>query len=241
MNINREDGDVDYLTRVPSGRGFNPNAVYESRDLATYGARLSWNTDHYELRYRNGDSATFLPCVAAGSHCYWTSYHDAKATMNFDRRPDESLRQITATDHQGIEFEIDDQQRTTKAAATDGTSVSYEYDAAGCLSRVVRADGQITFYKYDPDHRMTAVSVARQAGASPETILANEYDSQGRITRQTLAGGTYQIEYGPLINNYASRLKFTTPTGEQLDIVEHADKDEYIVRSAHVQFPFKQH
>jgi YD repeat-containing protein len=237
LDINHEDGTFDYFGRIPPGRGFSPAAVYESRDDSMYGARLTWDADHYKLQYRDGTWATFLPCTGAGTHCYWIGYQDAKGpSLHFDRGPNQELRQLTAGDNQGITFQSDNQQRTVEARGTNGAHVSYKYDAAGCLAEVHRADGQVTFYEYDPAHRMTSMSVATRPGAAPETILANEYDSEGRVITQTLAGvGLYKIQYLAVTGGYSSQLRITTPEGEVLNVS--VGQHSYVVRSTHVRFP----
>jgi YD repeat-containing protein len=234
-HINYEDGDFSFLGRTDPGRGFSPGAVYESHDSESYGAQLKWVTDHYKLDYRDGSWSTFLPCDSTHMFCYWTGYQDANGNLlRFDRGPNRELRQITASDKQGIDFQLDDRRRTIKAKATDGSQVSYEYDAAGNLARVHRADGQETLYEYDPAHHMTSMSVIRRAGAKPEVVLTNKYDSRGWLITQTFTGiGTFQIEYVTAAGDYSSHVKVTTPAGDVLRI--NIGRNRYVARSQHVQ------
>ncbi len=235
IHINYEDGDVDYLKRLTPGQGFSASAVYESHSFPMYGAQLIWAGDHYKLEYRDGAWSTFLPC-GNPVDCYWTGYQDSQGnSLRFDRGPNRELRQLTASDNQGITFQLDDHHRTTKAEASDGSQVSYEYDAAGCLARVHRADGQETWYEYDPAHRMTSISVISGPGASREAILKNEYDSRGRVITQTLKGiGSFHIEYLATTGGYSSQVKVTTPAGDVLSIS--IGENRYVARSQHVQF-----
>ncbi|HEY2913922.1 MAG TPA: hypothetical protein VGK21_11225 [Candidatus Angelobacter sp.] len=236
LDILREDGATNFLARNPSGRGFNPAAVYVSSDYETYGAQLTWETNHFKLKYRDGSWSTFLPCNAT-TRCYWSGYEDSHgSSLKFDRGPHQELLQLTASDNQGISFRADDQQRTTEARATSGRVVSYEYDSAGCLARVHRADGQETLYEYDPAHHMTSMSVIRSPGAEQEVILKNEYDSRGRVITQTLKGiGSFRIQYVATNGRYNFQVKVTTPAGDVLDI--RIGTDLYVVRSQQVQFP----
>ncbi|HEY2169763.1 MAG TPA: hypothetical protein VGJ30_09075 [Candidatus Angelobacter sp.] len=236
IHINHEDGDIDFLKRLTPGRGFDPSAVYESHSYPIYGAQLTWAGDHYKLQYRDGAWSTFLPCDNP-MYCYWTSYQDAQGnSLRFDRGPNRELRQLTASDNQGVTFQLDEQRRTTKAEATDGSRVSYEYDPAGCLARVHRADGQETLYEYDQAHHMTSVSVISRPGAPQETILKNEYDSRGRVITQTLKSvGSFHIEYVSNTVGHSSRVKLTTPADDVLDIS--IGSNSYVARSQHVQFP----
>ncbi|HEV8492022.1 MAG TPA: RHS repeat domain-containing protein, partial [Candidatus Angelobacter sp.] len=237
IHINHEDGATDYLDRVTPGRGFDASAIYESKLDPMYGARLTWQDNHYKLQYRDGAWSTFLPCDGGAIQCYWTGYQDAKGdSLRSKRGPHQELLQLTASDNQGVSFQSDDHRRVIEAKATDGTAVSYTYDAAGCLAQVHRADGQVTLYEYDPAHRMTSMSVIRNPGAGPETILTNEYDSHGRVITQTLKGiGSYHIEYVATAGGYSSQVKVTTPAGEVLNIS--IGRNIYVARSEHVQFP----
>jgi YD repeat-containing protein len=201
-----------------------------------YGAQLKWAGDHYKLEYRDGAWSTFLSCNNP-LDCYWTGYQDAQGnSLRFDRGPNRELRQITASDNQGITFQLDDHRRTIKAEATDGSHVSYDYDASGSLARVHRADGQETLYEYDPAHHMTSMSVIRRPGAAPELVLTNEYDSRGRVITQTLRGiGSFHIDYLATTGGYSSQVKVTTPAGEVLSIS--IGQNQYVARSEQVQFP----
>jgi YD repeat-containing protein len=241
LNLNREDGVQELLPRVDSGRGFNPNAVYESYEDGMEGARMTWNSGHYKLQYRDGAWSTYLPCAHPGEHCYWISYQDGKGNaLDFNRGARQELRELTASDHQGITFQSDDKQRIIDAKDTSGNNVSYEYDAAGCLARVRRADGQVTRYEYDPGHHMTSITVVRTPGAAPENVLTNEYDSQGRVVRQTLAGaGTYDIQYLATRDEYASELRVTNPAGQVLRIS--VGNDDYVARTKPIRFPAAAH
>lgn len=235
ISIVHEDGLQDYLNRVSPGRGFNPGVAFQSREDGIRGARLTWDSDHFKMQYRDGAWSTFLDCNDA--RCYWSGYQDAKGnSLRFERGPHLELLQITASDQQGISFRSDDKQRIIEAVATNGKTVSYEYDGDGCLARVRRSDGQVTLYTYDPSHRMTSVSVIPQPGAPPQQILSNQYDARGRVVKQTLAGvGAYEIEYLATRGNYASELRVTDPAGQVLRVS--IDADDYVVRAPSIRFP----
>ena len=236
IQVNGETGQKATFDRLDKGRGFNPKSIYESHDDELYGARLSWDANHYKLQYRDGSWATYLPCDNSRSHCYWYGYRDAKGnSLEFDRGPNQELRRLTASDHQGITFRSDANYQIIEARTTNGKHLVYEYDAAGCLARARRADGQITLYKYDSSHQMISVSVMRRSRAAPSTILTNKYDAQGRITRITLAGvGAYAIEYISNRQGYSSKLKVTSPSGERFSI--DIGEDDYVVRAPSVRF-----
>ncbi|HWX53840.1 MAG TPA: zinc ribbon domain-containing protein [Verrucomicrobiae bacterium] len=235
--VNREDGVAYFMGRTDQGRGFDPSAVYLSEEDPMYGARETWVTDHYKIQYRDGSWSTYLACAAPMPRCVWTDFHDAKGNqLRFERGTAWELRQLTASDHQGLSLQSDDKHRTTLVKGTNGKQVSYEYEPGGCLARVHRADGQTTFYTYDPEHHMTSVSVARRPGAAPEKVLTNEYDAQGRVVKHTLAGiGVYQIQYLRTTGGEASEWKLTDPAGQTWRIS--MGQDFYIARTTPVRFP----
>jgi YD repeat-containing protein len=232
------DGTVSVFNRMDKRKGFDPSYVFETHDDEIYGARMTWAVDHYKLQYRDGAWSTFLPCSSIHIRCYWIGYQDAKGhSLTFDRGPKRELNKLTASDHQGISFQVDDKLRTTAATATNGKRVTYEYDAQGCLAKVRRLDGQVTLYQYGPNHRMTAVSVVRRQGALPEAVLTNEYDSRGRVVKQTMPGvGVYTIQYVATgKNNLAIQWKITDPAGKiwRISIM---DDDTYVARAAPTRF-----
>jgi YD repeat-containing protein len=236
MNIGHEDGFFEHFDRVPAGRGFDPNAVYENHD-DIYRSRLMWDKNYYKVQYHNGDVARYLPCTGSAL-CYLFGYQDAKGnSLTFDRGPAQELLKLMASDQQGVTFEADDKHRTTKITATDGKSVSYEYDEAGCLASVTRLDGQITLYKYDYLHHLQSVSVMRRPGAEPEQIMAFTYEL-GRVVKLTAASlGTYEVQYGKPITQPAPRFKVITPEGEAIDVA--IEQEISTARSANIRFPFK--
>ena len=69
--------------------------------------------------------------------------------------------------------------------------MDYTYDASGRLASVIDAANGTTSYTYDSQHRMLTITDAKGI-----TYLTNEYDAQGRVTKQTQADGTtYQFAY----------------------------------------------
>jgi YD repeat-containing protein len=237
INITREDGVEERFNRLDRGRGFDPNAIYETQEDPIYGARLTYQAGHYKLQYRDGAFATFLECNSTSVRCYWIGYQNAKGNvLSSVRAANQELQQVTSNDHQRLAFKYDDRHRIVTLEASDGRRVLYEYDIAGCLAQVQRADGQVALYEYDPGHHMTSFSVARQRGAPPENVLSNQYDAQGRLVRQTIAGvGVFKIEYLAIdTNRYARALRLTDPAGRVLNIDV---GDEYVVYADTVRFP----
>src|SRR5437879_13803828 len=86
---------------------------------------------------------------------------------------------------------------------------------------------------------MTSMSVVRRSDESPSTVLVNEYDSLGRVTRQTLPNGkSYIIHYGPTKGDHVAEVSVTEPSGRVLEIT--LAQSEFIVRTSTVRFPAAQ-
>ena len=96
------------------------------------------------------------------------------------------------------------------ASITDpiGRQVRYSYDALGRLDTVTDPAGGTTRYTYDSAHKMLTVTDARGI-----TFLTNEYDSDGRVMRQTQAdGGVWKFDYTSS-GSFISQTAVTDPRG----------------------------
>ena len=237
IDIIHEDGMRDHFRRTSAGIGFSSRVEFEDRDdpLELYGARMTWDADHFKLTGRDGSWWTYLPC--GDNRCFWTGFEDTdKKALRFERDAHLALLRLTASDGQGLNLSSDAQARVVGVKDSSGKQISYEYDNAGCLSRIRRSDGREEVYSYDAGHHMTAVSISPRPGESPRTILKNDYDSSGRIVRQILAdGSTYRIEYLDIGRNHVREVKVTDPAGHTLDLTI-GDKD-YTARSLLVRYP----
>lgn len=237
IEVVREDASRLHLDRVTPGIGFSHSAEYvDSVDASdVYGAKIVWDTDHFKLQYPDGSWSTYLPCD--DQTCYWIGYQDAKGRLlRFDRDNSRTLHSLTSGDNQKVEFELDTQGRVIALHASDGRKVSYAYDDAGRLMQVTRPDGWITIYKYDSQHHMTQVIIAGKAGVRPRTLITNEYDSAGRISKLILPGiGVYKIDYVSRAGNHLGEFRMTDPAGKLWDFS--LTDEDYTVRIFPVRFP----
>lgn len=180
--------------------------------LRTDGAVIHWGDGHDELLYTSGDGsfmgAGALPAVLTKSADGFELSRRNKANLSFDP----SGRIIRARDENGngLDFSYDDagHHRLQKVASTTGEHIAYRYsdegslvsasDSAGRavsfgyeegqLARVANELGDVVFYEYR-NGLLTAIT--NPAGIEE---LANEYDDDARIVRQTFANGS-TIEY----------------------------------------------
>jgi YD repeat-containing protein len=225
------------LKRISPGVGFSPNVVFEDRNdtLELFGARLTWEENHFKLGGRDNSSWTYLPC--GDGRCFWTDFKDAdKKSIRFERGKNLALSSLTPTEGDGVSFLSDSQTRVTEATFASGRKASYEYDPGGCLTRVHRLDGRDEIYSYDGNHRMVSVSISPQPGAPPTNVLKIDYDASGRATRQVLAdGSTYTIEYVQAGPDHVREVKVTAPDGHVLDTM--IGDDAYTTITYPTRFP----
>jgi YD repeat-containing protein len=131
--------------------------------------------------------------------------------VKLDRTPKTSspascvLTKVTSPNGRTITLTNDNQGRITHITqATDniGRVVNYSYDAAGRLSTVTDVGGGVTTYAYDDQNRMTTITDARGI-----LYLTNQYDSAGRVVKQTEAdNGTYLFNWTPTANTSQARI-----------------------------------
>ena len=237
IDIVHEDGMRNHLRRVSAGVGFSSKVVFEDRDdaLELYGARMTWDKDHFKLLAHDGSWWTYLPC--GDSRCFWIGFEDANNnTLRFDRDNRLALQRLSANDGQGMTFDSDARSRIAEAKDSRGGRVSYEYDAAGCLSRLRRSDDREEVYSYDAGHHMVAVAVSPRPGEQPKTILRTNYDSTGRVVGQVLPDdGTYHIEYSDIRSGRAREVKVTDPAGHTLNVT--ISESDYTASMKPVRFP----
>jgi hypothetical protein len=231
------------LNRLVPGSGFSPGIEFDepgSSSDESYGARMLLDSAMLKLRYRDGASYTFPACV--NGPCFWTGYQDADGhSLVFDRDKAGDLHGLHSSDGQGIEFQMATKglmaNRMGGGTATDGSKVFYEYDVPARLVAVKRSDRPTTLYEYDVNHRMTKMSVVQHEGDPPLLIVANEYDSTGRLSRQTFGDGrVLRLEYKIGRDKSVIETKLTEPDGSVLTVSRSSD-GEYVGRSLPVKFP----
>ena len=70
-----------------------------------------------------------------------------------------------------------------------GRTVEYVYDASLRLRKATGADGGVTEYTYDESGQLLTIKET-----DGNTLVANEYDSRGRVAKQSL-GGKGKVAY----------------------------------------------
>jgi RHS repeat-associated protein len=170
------------------------NAVYEHTSSATdfYGAILKFQNCSpggiWTLTKKDGTVYCFPDSDASnnGRSAAPTGMKDRFGnSLIFTRDGNHNLTQIATPNGRWIQFTYDAGNRITQAQDNIGRTVTYSYDAGGRLIRVVDANGGVWNYTYDAFNQMTSVQDPRGI-----FYLANQYDQNGRVIRQTQADNT---------------------------------------------------
>src|SRR5262249_15960136 len=93
--------------------------------------------------------------------------------------------QITSPNGRWIQFTYDGNNRVIQAKDNIGRVVNYSYDSGGRLAQVTDANGGVWNYTYDAFNQMISIQDPRGI-----FYLTNEYDSNGRVVRQTQGDDT---------------------------------------------------
>lgn len=193
-------------------------AIYESTVPGEfYKATIEYslvNGAEFILRFRDGRR-------------YGFTYYAAKLKWMEDRNGNRitivrdgsgRVTSLISPNGRWIEFEYTAATCTTcitKATDNAGRVVSYTYDASGRLTQVTNPEGGITEYAYDASHRITTVKDPRG-----NFKVTNEYDANGRVSKQTYADNTANLfAYTLDANNKVVQTDVTRERGDVRRIV----------------------
>ena len=214
-------GRVHYV-RISPGTGFT-DAEFEHSTTSSvfYKSRLKWNGNGWDLKLKNG--LTYVFGDEAPLHTIRDRYGNkitiARTTSNGFGSPSGPVTKVTSPNGRYVTFTYDASNRVTQARDNIGRTVNYTYDASGRLWKVTDPTGSVTEYGYDTSHRMTTVKDGRGI-----TFLTNQYDTSGRVSRQTQADATtYLFAYTLGTNGRIAQTDVTDPRGFVRRITFNAD------------------
>lgn len=121
------------------------------------------------------------------------------------------IQQMVSPSGRTITFNYDSSNRITGATDNSGRTMSYAYNSAGTLATVTYPDQTTEQYTYDSKNRMLTMQDRRG-----HVWVNNQYDANGRVTKQTYADSTsYQFAYATDSNNNVTATTVTDPNGNQ--------------------------
>jgi RHS repeat-associated protein len=201
------DGERIHYTRISPGTGWT-DAVYEHTATPSvfYKSRISWNGSGWDLRLKDGTVYVFPEFAPLQSI---RDRYGNQITITRSGGSSGNITQITSPNGRWIQFTYDSSNRITQAKDNAGRTVNYTYDAGGRLWKVTDPAGGVTEYTYDSANRMLTLKDARGI-----VFLTNEYDTAGRVTKQTQADdSTYQFVYTLDPNGKITQTDVTDPRG----------------------------
>ena len=207
------DGGRIHYNRISPGTGFS-DAVYEHTETpsAFYKTQIKFVGGRWHLTLKDGTLYEFpdaenaqsprLAALVAMSDRYGNRY-------TLTRDTNRNLTKITTANGRYVEFTYDASNRITQAKDNIGRTVGYTYDATGRLQKVTNPNGGLTQYTYDTSHRMLTLKDPKL-----QTYLTNQYDTNGRVIKQTMAdGGFYTFAYTLGANGKVVQTDVTDPRG----------------------------
>ena len=120
------------------------------------------------------------------------------------------ITKVTSPSGRFIQLTYDGMGRIGWAADNLGRTVSYAYDSAGRLASVTDPNGGVESYTYDTSNDMITVTDKRN-----NVMVTNQYDSNGRVSQQTLAdGAVWKFSYVQDAFGNVTKTTVTDPRGK---------------------------
>lgn len=204
------DGGRLRYDRISPGTGVN-DAVLEHSSTPTqfYKSRLTWNQEYgWDLTFKDGSRWRFQAYANAAPMLISMSDRNGN-TISITRTSQKQVSKVMSPNGRWIEFSYDPSDRITRARDNIGRTANYTYDTSGRLWKVTNPMSGVTEYTYDSSNRITGIK-------NPRGIIyvTNEYDSNGRVSRQTHAdGGIYQFVYTLDGNGKVTQTDVSDPRG----------------------------
>ncbi len=184
------DGGRVHYERISPGTGFS-DAVYEHTETPSiyYKTQIRYVGGRWHLTLHDGTVYEFPDAENAPTprQAAMVAMHDRFGNAyTFTRDSNSNLTKITSPNGRYIEFTYDASFRITQAKDNIGRTVNYTYDSSGRLWKVTDANGGVTEHLYDTSNRMTKITDPRGI-----LYLTNQYDTNGRVIKQTQADSTF--------------------------------------------------
>ena len=193
-----------------------PGRWENQTEPALRGAVLSAVGAGFQVRFKDGTVQRFDPIVGVANLWGLATLTDRHGnTVTVTRVAGTAgttlgLRIASVTEPAGrsVLFSYDGLGRVAFLTDPLGRQVRYGYDPAGRVETVADPAGGTTRYTYDASHRILTITDPRGI-----TFLTNEYDANGRVSRQTQAdGGVFTFAY-ILTGSAVTQTVVTDPRG----------------------------
>jgi RHS repeat-associated protein len=206
------DGGRVHYVRVSPGTSYQ-TAEFEHTTTPTtfYKSRIKWNGGGWDLTLKDGTVLVFgmqAPLQTIRDRYGNTVRLSYSGTGAYGAGTGRITR-VDSPHGRWIEFSYDGSSRVTQARDNIGRTVGYQYNGSGRLWKVTDAAGGVTEYTYDTSHRMLTIKDAQGI-----VFLTNQYDANGRVSRQTQADSTtFEFDYTVDQNGVVTQADVTDPRG----------------------------
>ena len=207
------DGARVRFNRTSSGTGY-VDGVFEHAATPTefYKSKLTWNNTLFgwDLKFKDGSLWQFkVYNTQIGPPVLVLIQDRYNNSLSIARDTNRKITKITSPNGRWLEFSYDASNRVSQIKDNIGRTVGYQYDASGRLWKITDPAGGVTEHTYDASHRMLTVKDARGI-----VHVTNEYNANGRVTKQTMAdGGIYQFAYTLNGSGQVTQTEVTNPRG----------------------------
>jgi RHS repeat-associated protein len=201
------EGTMIHYVRTSAGTGWT-DAVFEhtATPTAFYKSTIAWNGNGWNLTRKDGSVYVF------GENAPLQAIKDRygnTVTITHANGQTGNIARVTSPNGRYIALTYDTSDRITQASDNIGRTVGYTYDTNGNLSTVTDPESNVTTYTYDTSHQMLTIRDGRNI-----VYLTNQYDTNGRVSQQTLAdpNATYQYSY-TVSSGSVTQTDITDPRG----------------------------
>ncbi len=208
--------------RISPGTGYI-DAIFESTATPTsfYKSTIRWNGNGWDLRLDDSTVYVFgfnAPLQAMRDR-YGNTISFMRSSPDGTLSPNGNITQLRSPNGRWIKLTYDSANRISAMQDNVGRVVGYTYDTGGRLWKATDPAGGVTEYSYDSAGRMLSIKNPRGI-----VYVTNEYDSKGRVIRQTHAdGGIYTFTYTLDTHGKVTQTLIIDPLGHKRLVTFNAD------------------
>jgi RHS repeat-associated protein len=202
-----------HYVRTSPGTGYK-EAIYRSSDTPGqfFGSTITWDESVPGWNLSLTDGLTYVFGELAPLQAIKDRFGN---TLTITRTSGQTgnITKITSPHGRWVKFSYDESNRITEITDNGGQHLKYEY-TSGLLTKATDAAGRKTEYAYNGSGQMTSVTDARA-----NKYLEVEYDGNGRVKKQTAAGGAnFNFAYKLSEAGNVEAATVTDPLGREREV-----------------------
>lgn len=179
-------GAADEFEHIASSSPFYKSTLVGGAPEGGWQIRLKDGTVYYFKTYHYTGTESASPRLESITDRYGNQLRIVREELTPHK-----ITRIVSPNGRWVDFAHDAGGSVSSITDNIGRTVTYEYDLQNRLTKVTNQAGGFAEYTYDSAHRMLTVKDPRGI-----VCLTNEYDTDGRVSRQTQADqSTYEFEY----------------------------------------------